>query len=97
MSIHPNSSGVSCNTFPPENNTLVQYLSTVGGLLSTETVPLANCKYHWGEPERAPHRRVCCKFSIYIFIYIFIYNYIYICIYIYIFFFNTIEGQPHSW
>jgi len=22
----------------------------------------------WGEPERAPHRRVCCKFSIYIYI-----------------------------
>jgi len=24
--------------------------------------------YYWGEPERAPHRRVCCKFSIYIYI-----------------------------
>ena len=23
----------------------------------------------WGEPERAPHRRVCCKFSVYIYIY----------------------------
>jgi len=23
---------------------------------------------YWGEPERAPHRRVCCKFSIYIYI-----------------------------
>ena len=21
---------------------------------------------YWGEPERAPHRRVCCKFSIYV-------------------------------
>ena len=25
---------------------------------------------YWGEPERAPHRRVCCKFSIYIYIYV---------------------------
>ena len=24
--------------------------------------------YYWGERERAPHRRVCCKFSIYIYI-----------------------------
>ena len=24
---------------------------------------------NWGEPERAPHRRVCCEFSIYLFIY----------------------------
>ena len=23
---------------------------------------------YWGEPERAPHRRVCCEFSIYFFI-----------------------------
>ena len=22
--------------------------------------------YNWGEPERAPHRRVCCEFSIYV-------------------------------
>ena len=22
---------------------------------------------NWGEPERAPHRRVCCKFSIYMY------------------------------
>ena len=26
---------------------------------------------NWGEPERAPHRRVCCEFSIYLFIYIY--------------------------
>jgi len=24
--------------------------------------------YYWGEPEQAPHRRVCCKFSIYIYL-----------------------------
>ena len=27
---------------------------------------------NWGEPERAPLRRVCCKFSIYIYIYLYI-------------------------
>ena len=34
-------------------------------------IPLVN----WGEPERAPHRRVCCEFSIYFFIYIYLYIY----------------------
>ena len=37
-----------------------------------------NCStihFNWGEPERAPHRRVCCEFSIYLFIYFFIYIY----------------------
>ena len=28
--------------------------------------------YYWGEPERAPHRRVCCEFSIYLFLYIYL-------------------------
>ena len=23
-------------------------------------------KLNWGEPERAPHRQVCCKFSVHI-------------------------------
>ena len=23
----------------------------------------ASTKTNWGEPERAPHRRVCCEFS----------------------------------
>ena len=27
-----------------------------------------NNKFNWGEPERAPHRRVCYEFSIYLFI-----------------------------
>ena len=26
--------------------------------------------YYWGEPERAPHRRVCCGISIYMYIYL---------------------------
>ena len=33
---------------------------------------LDECMTLWGEPERAPHRRVCCKFSIYIYIYIYL-------------------------
>jgi len=33
------------------------------------TLEMISFRY-WGEPERAPHRRVCCKFSIYIYIYI---------------------------
>ena len=36
---------------------------------------------YWGERERAPHRRVQCEFSL--FLYIFLYIYIYIYIYIY--------------
>ena len=28
---------------------------------------LAHARPNWGEPERAPHRRVCCEFSIYLF------------------------------
>jgi len=26
--------------------------------------PILVPRYSWGEPERAPHRRVCCKFSL---------------------------------
>ena len=29
---------------------------------------------NWGEPERAPHRRVCCEFSIYLYFFISIYR-----------------------
>ena len=25
---------------------------------------------NWGEPERAPHRRVCCEFSLFLYFYI---------------------------
>ena len=31
---------------------------------------------NWGEPERAPHRQVCCKCSIYVYIYIYNISYV---------------------
>jgi len=31
---------------------------------------------NWGEPERAPHRRVCCGISLYIYMYIYMYIYL---------------------
>ena len=42
------------------------------GSNGTHTKPCTtrgNFVFHWGEPERAPHRRVCCEFSIFIIFY----------------------------
>ena len=36
-------------------------------LRSTMLIP-SSMRSSWGEPERAPHRRVCCEFSIYLYI-----------------------------
>ena len=59
------------------NGSLVPRLPCVRGALhcthrgepGNEAKVMVSCRHCWGERERAPHRRVCCKFSIYIFIY----------------------------
>ena len=38
-------------------------------IYAAQFFPYQEC--NWGEPERAPHRRVCCEFSIYLFLYIY--------------------------
>ena len=62
---------------------------------------------YWGERERAPHRRVCFEFSMFIgasvsepLIDEFNVNFLYFYISIFLYFYISIyiyEGQPHSW
>ena len=40
-------------------------------IYAAQFFPYQECN-DWGEPERTPHRRVCCEFSIYLFISLYI-------------------------